>query len=222
MALDLRTQKVVGMIQLFDPNYKLVYKSNSKLMAVLGWILGLVGAKTFMSSFWTTIGSTTYLPTDPVFLEQNWAVLFHEGKHVIQMRNYTLPFYFMLYLFPLTLFPVLIGLGIWMLWVNTVLAVGCFVLAALSLAPMPAFWRRDFELEGYTAEIVLYELIPGRKFPDPYIESYFTGPAYYFMWPFGLSTRLAQIHADVKDGIIYKDPYYKAVRDLILNEGWNK
>src|SRR5271166_3790074 len=167
MTIDPKSQKVVEMIQLFEPDYKLVSKSDSTSMKVLGWLLGLFGAKTFMTSFWTTIGNTTYCPTDPVALQDQWIVLMHEGKHVVQQKSMGLLLYFFLYLFPLSLSPLFFLMG-FLFW-------PMFILAAVTLAPLPAPWRKDAELQGYTTAIILSGL--NSKIIQDYqiLESFFTG-----------------------------------------------
>jgi hypothetical protein len=201
------------MIQTFNPDYNLVSKSDSTFMVILGWVFGLLGAKTFMTTFWTTIGNTTYCPTDPKELEYQWVVLFHEGKHVVQQKSMGLFFYLFLYLFPLSLSPIFFVLGFFY-W-------PMFILAIITLAPLPAPWRKNFELQGYTAQALVSSLDPkSYSINNSMVNQYFTGSAYYFMWPFGVTNNLNQIQNDIQSGVVYSDPYYKAVRDLVITENW--
>jgi len=76
-------------------NYRIVKKSDSKLMKLIGFILRPFN-KRFMTSYTTTIGSTIYSPTGTV----DARLLAHELVHVRQWKKWGLWFSFS-YLFVL-------------------------------------------------------------------------------------------------------------------------
>src|SRR5690606_8559039 len=54
----------------------------------------------------------------------------------------------------------------------------------------PAYWRMKLELEGYAVNMLVDHLTVGLT--DTRVSryvSYFTGPDYYWMWPFGSNIR---------------------------------
>lgn len=63
---------------------KLVPKKDSAFMRVLGKLAALIGNKSFMTNFWTTIGRTIYYPVGVQLPFVHVGVLEHELVHVKQ------------------------------------------------------------------------------------------------------------------------------------------
>jgi hypothetical protein len=136
------------------PCFKTLYKKDSWLMKLLGFVMG----KTFTASFVTTINGIVYLPTvwDSWSAGVQCAVLRHERVHMRQARRLTYPLFIFLYL--LVFFPV--GLA----WFRTRFEQEAYV---TSLAAYKEYGL-DYKSPARKATMV----------------AYFTGPAYAYMWPF--------------------------------------
>ncbi len=160
-----------GYIELLDeireefPDFKIVWKHDSKLMKWLGrilWFLTFGAVTTFQTKYITVIGCTMYVP-------EGWGsyadatrmiILRHERVHMRQRRALTIPLYLFLYL----------------------------------CCPLPAFlayFRTRFEMEAYeetiraTVELLPtgYEAVMKQAFKDKIVND-FIGPGYCWMWPF--------------------------------------
>lgn len=174
-----------------DPDVRLYEKQSSALM----WTLYVAGFmwiwnKWFFSRFHTTIGKRVYIKKDSIAAE-DWAgiyrVLRHEYIHILQRRRYWL-LYDVAYLFPQVLAVLAIPsfLSIWFglqwLWSLGFLAF---------LAPIPAYWRMRFEIEGYTQTLLVEYEMRGQISEGLIrrVAEKFTGSTYYFMWPFNRDVR---------------------------------
>ena len=168
------------------------YKNQSKLMRLLGWLL-FFNPK-FMSEYTTTLHKTVYFPS-LVFVQEHpdiaWRVLVHEMVHVEDSIALFAPVFGLLYLFPQCLagLSLLALLGFWfptMWW---------FAAFLLCLLPFPAPGRKWAEMRGYGMSIAV--LVWAGYIPDlESIATQFTGPAYFWMWPFK-SQVLAQLQTHV-------------------------
>jgi len=147
------------------PAFKLVWKEDSLLMKFIAGFLFLITfgrQRTFQTAYITTIGCSVYVP-------EGWRLtrdisriitLRHERVHMRQRRKYSMLLFSFLYL----LFPLPGGL---------------------------AYFRAKFEMEAFEETIkATVELYPnGAQLvlrPDArtqMIEN-FTGPGYFWMWPF--------------------------------------
>lgn len=191
------------------PGFKVDFKDESTLMKLIGMILFF--NKAFMTGFITTIGYTVYWP-DRESLEKRgdnaMSTLAHEYRHAKDAEKYTRPLFGFLYLLPqllaapgilsaLIMIPLLIFSVIsWSWWMLPLM------LSALLVAPLPAYFRMKFEVNGYMMSLfMLNELLKedgidkdNRKIRLAIrandINKNFTGPNYYFMWPFGVEERL--------------------------------
>jgi hypothetical protein len=145
------------------PKFKVVPKSESGLMEAINAFLLIVSfgqAKSFMTGYATTIGTTVYVtPTWPARPDADKAILLrHERVHMRQAKRYTRLLFSLLYLLPF-------------------LPVGL------------AWFRARFELEAYeetiraTYETYGRQAVFAKEFRDR-IARQFTGPGYMFMWPF--------------------------------------
>ncbi len=147
------------------PKFKIVWKSDSWLMRLIDqflWCITFGMQCTFMTHYISTIGCTVYVPNRwcTKSAVARMIVLRHERVHMRQRRAYTFPLYAFLYLF----FPLPGGL---------------------------AYFRTLFEMEAYEETIrATVDLVPGgaeivrsHKAKAKMVE-YFTGPGYFWMWPF--------------------------------------
>jgi hypothetical protein len=80
---------------------RLVAKRDSRLMDVLAWLLRPLGARDFLSHFWTTIGRTIYYPTRVADPFAHPDVLEHELVHVRQWQRWGVLFWISYVLLPL-------------------------------------------------------------------------------------------------------------------------
>lgn len=147
------------------PSFRAVRKEDSKLMKLIDVLLRVLTfgqMKTFMSGYTTTIGTTVYTPSD-------WAgrdpllraiTLRHERVHMRQRERFGAIGYALLYL----LFPLPIGFA----------------------------WGRTYlEGEAYEETLRAYVDYYGPVIPSAERERIigeFTGPAYFWMWPFRRAT----------------------------------
>lgn len=199
-----------------------IYKTESWLMYILSCILFF--NKKFMTDYATTIGSTVYLPEDAKEWSQERidSILVHEYIHVLDYKKEKLLFV-LKYLFPQILFP----LALLILPFNWI--VGLF-LAIVFVLPLPAPWRTNYEIRGYTMTLIALSILwkkQGKseewiftnlneiiKIMD---EKFFKSSAYYFMWPFGVENKLKQIVTDIKTGDIFiEDSVYSQSCDAVL------
>lgn len=202
-------------------NFDIKYKNQSLFMKFLGTLLFF--NKGFMTTFITTIGSTIYFPDEEFILKDEFGscqILAHELVHVKQANKYSKILFSFLYLFPqcLVFLALLAPISLW------------FLLFLVCILPIPAPFRTAFEIGGYTMSLFVSYLCGKyvRKISDAdlhsYLEAsaeyidktYFKGPAYWFMWPFGtnLSNKITDIENDVISGT---DEIYNCVRQSYLN-----
>lgn len=164
-------------------NVRIIEKRSSSFMRMLATLMFF--NKSFLDGYITTIGTTIYWP-DRDRLEfggdRSFNTLFHEVQHAVDFHNH--PLWFILsYLAPqffaiwvlLALLAIFFGPW-WLLW----------LLALLFLLPFPSIGRTIWEMRGYSCEMALCHW--GVTHPDQDEEEslvdMFTGPDYYFMWPF--------------------------------------
>lgn len=183
----------VDLVREFEPKYSLKMKVNDKLQSLIGRFLALIGNKAYMAEYWTTFGDVTYRPAmcarGPAPSE--WAVILHEGAHVLDWKRHGKLKFALAYLFPQVLalpllgLPLLLGAGFWAL------------LALLLLAPLPAPFRTVLEMHGYRVSVLADAYGPSRGlvladkvgYLDAYVLPHFTTGAYYWMWPFKAALR---------------------------------
>lgn len=145
------------------PSFHIVKKSESKWMRMLDVFLRVVTLgrmKTFLTGYITTIRNTVYVSDDWADLPSyaKVTVLRHERVHMRQARALSFPLFAFLYLF----------------------------------VPLPgglAYCRTVFEMEAYRetleARVEYYGLLELQNPAErTRIISHFTGPAYFWMWPF--------------------------------------
>jgi len=215
-----RLDKFHSSLQEHLPNLEIKYKDESTLMKVLGYILFF--NKDFMTSFTTTIGQTVYFPNREKVEGSEvhyMATLAHEYVHASDAHDITNVLFGFLYLLPLTLAPFM-----WLfLFIHWGLALALFLLC---LAPVPAYFRKRYELRGYTMSLFMRNEIMKennvseearsadlKRVAEQYNEQ-FTGPNYYFMWPFGVKKALAEKVDLVMSGdILREDTVFMEVQE---------
>jgi hypothetical protein len=207
---------LIRKIEEYDPDFQMKVKEESTLMKLLSYILFF--NKDFMSGFITVVGSTVYIPRER-FKATNlriWWTLAHEWRHLVQHKKYTGPGFSLLYLFPqiLAVFSLLGILAIWFSnwWLLSLLFLVC-------LAPLPAPWRKKFELEAYTVTIAASVWSQGVVYQEQLesIAENFYGKWYYFMWPFKKSIKkdLENEVRNVISGKYDNDLVFKQLKEIL-------
>lgn len=220
--------------------FEVKIKDESTLMKIISYVLFF--NKAFLTGFVTTIGRTVYWPRKRLE-ESNQSssiiTLTHEYQHAKDAQKRTSFLFSLLYLFPLILalpgvllvlsslvwIPLMaFGVIAWSWWLLPLL------LTVIFLAPLPAPWRKHYELKGYIMGLfatneILKERGMETKNRIEILQSQansqnkqFTGPAYYFMWPFGVEDDLHEAVEDIiSEKILEKDDIYpeiaKALKD---------
>lgn len=153
-------QEWIDQTQKEFPDFKIIKKSESPFMKLINTLLLIVTfgqMKLFMTNFYTTIGTTVYVPDswDESSVEEKLITLRHEKIHMQQSKRLGQIWFSLLYLF---------------LWFPT----------------KYAYFRTQFEQEAYEesmkAIMDYYGADSLRNLkPDFYIKV-FTGPDYVWMW----------------------------------------
>lgn len=197
------------------PKFEIKEKQKSPLMKVLSYVLFF--NRKFMTSYITTIYPKVYWNKPiPVVDERSSAwdilkyidVLCHEGKHLLDRKKSGLIFN-LFYLFPqiLSLLSLLaIPFSLW------------FLLFLLFLAPLPSPGRMLIERNAHDVTLAVYFWL-GQDWDEGYIDSIvkkFTGPDYYFMWPFRnqLKRHFLLLIDELKAGKVNSN--IKEIYDLLL------
>lgn len=194
------------MIGRFVPEFRLVAKSDSFAMKLMGWLMPAT------KGYFTTIGFTCYYPdralTDPLVCP----VVFHEGAHALRTKRLGIVAYSALYCFPWTMVPIFLGLASWHWW----LGLGALICAA----PYVARWRTACELEGYRVNMLIDYWSGGEDaLADvSWYARQLYGGTYYFCTTKGRATKLVGDTAAAivaSKGDVSGDPYLSAVRTFL-------
>ena len=172
---------------------KILYKDESLLMKIIAKILFF--NKDFMKLYVTTLGNRIYYPTRKYVEDKPETavhVLAHEFVHINDDKEMGFIKYEFLYLFPQVL-AVFAGLSVFAFFNLGFLWCLSFL---VFLTPIPAKWRKDFELKGYKMSIFIYQTYLERlrydslkqekilqRYARMVATTFFKGPAYYYMWP---------------------------------------
>jgi hypothetical protein len=213
-------EAVLRIIQKYSPGFTVIYKNESMLHKIIGFILFFNPA--YMTNYITTFSNKCAFPSlsmiqrDPEVAAQ---VLAHEGRHAIDERVNPI-LYKIKYLFPqiLALLALLSIMSIWWrpaLW---------FLLALILLGPLPAYWRTHYELRAYTITLaVAYYSTGSISYANIVLEniiSRFTGPSYWYMWPFKgyIREELSRALTEITTGTLHQyDLYAAEIRELYLS-----
>jgi hypothetical protein len=207
------------------PGFAIEYKDESTLMKIIGAIMFF--NKAFMTGFVTTIGYKVYFPTRTAVesMRGNGRIgtLAHEYRHAKDASRLTRVLFGALYLFPqllaimallswLVLGPLMLfGVMSWSWWLLIPL------LSLLFFAPLPAPFRKKYELYGYKMSLFaenefLKEAGVSSEDRLNYLKAmaerknaHFTGANYYFMWPFGVEEDLLEAAEKIVSGQILKE-----------------
>lgn len=207
----------INYLKKYNKKIKVINKKDSFLMKFISFILFFNNL--FIKNQTTTINNTIYLPNDfdkfkDIFQKQ---VIAHEYIHIYDSNND--PLFNLKYLFPQILAP----LSFLLFFINWWLPIIFFVLFML---PWPACFRKKYELRGYTMTLLDMHLNYGDMIKDDdwdrvidITNSYFTGPMYYFMWPFGVKKELKKIEKMIRNGTIYeRDFVYRIAANSLSAE----
>lgn len=191
MNAQKKFDEAVRLVSLYVPNYKVTFKSQSRLHRAVGWLLSKLGNTQYLSSFWTTIGNWTARPSicEKGATETEWQVILHEGQHAKDSKAIGFLTFCFLYLFPqiVGILGVLFGIGCLVaipLGASPWLLLG--LLSLLFLLPLPALGRAILEARGYTVTLAVAfwsgDVGNGEAFLKAF-EDNFVGGAYYYMLP---------------------------------------
>jgi hypothetical protein len=201
-------------------------KDDSRLMKLIAKILFF--NPNFMNSFVTTIGPIVYIPrlwfTEAASgnREYPYEVIAHELVHVNDSEKsklfkigYLFPQWLALIALLAPIFATFFGANWWLLlW------------ALVFILPIPAIWRNKYERRGYAMSLAVTYWKTGKFSLERcrQITEQFTGPAYYFMWPFKKSmekwtdsVELQLMRNTILNEKIYRD-VHNTIKDIILGE----
>ena len=196
MPTDRETfEAMVATTQKFFPKYRVIAKKDSWLHRTIGKILKPINSR-YMSDFFTYFGNTLAHPTEdfPGQHFRSYRVNMHEGTHSGQEKKYTTPLWGSLYLLgtgvpgvvgallaiPLLIVGLLVAAMPW--WISLIILGTGLILSS----PVPfAYWRSEWELQGYGTSIASAYWCRGlAAVSDAYIErkvQTFSGGEYLFM-----------------------------------------
>lgn len=216
-----RLRALIELCQKEVPGFQIKYKDSSWWMRFLNVFARLFN-KEFMTRYTTTTNSTVYVPTRDAFLADQEAytdVLAHELVHMVERKKEGLVPNFLRYSFPqiLAALALLSVFAIWEPWFLLSL------LALLALVPLPAPGRKEIELNGYTMSMAVFWWRYG-VLNDADFERWakeFSGPRYYFMWPFHKSMlNVLKLRAQrIRTGEVLQDPLFKSVHTIYRTYG---
>ena len=219
-----KVDKVVSIGKHFCPSYNIKLKKDSKIQKVIGWILSKIGNPDYMTSFVTTLGQTTYLPStcDDGPGDGMWQVVLHEIQHAKDAQKVGNWVFGAAYLLPQLVgilgivYTIVVGLAL-LFGAPLALLWGCTSL--LLLAPLPAFGRACAEIRGYTVSLAVGFWSGTLGDEEVYLNELvdiFSGPSYYYMWPFKswVKSYFAQKLQELKTGTFVLDSYLAACKAL--------
>ncbi len=199
------------------PGFEIRFKDESKLMKLISPFAGIFN-KTFMTEYTTTLGTAVYVPTEQWLLKDqpgNVGVLAHELVHLKERARRGTTAYTLSYIFPQIL-ALLSPLAMLAPLSACFLLSLCFLIC---LAPIPSVGRRNIELNGYTMSMAVGYWRTG-VISDADIDwaaAQFTGPAYYFMWPWEEDVlhelRLRAIK--IRTGQVLADHVFQKVYEIV-------
>jgi len=204
------------------PGFKIAYKDESWLMKIISYIFFY--NKTFMTSYTTTIGKTVYFPNRKFVQDRDFDaidILSHEFVHAKDCEKQGQVIFSFFYLFPQSL-------SLFMLLLLPINIIASLILFAVFLSPLPAYWRKIYEVRGYQMSLFTYaELMKELNYSEEKIKEnlekaaesfgkHFINSDYYFMWPFGVDEELGETIDKIISGDIFSvDSLYKDVSESL-------
>lgn len=200
------------------PGFEIKFKNESRYMKFLNVFARLFNPR-FMDDYVTTLGSKVYFPSRDKLIKNGGSyaeVLAHELVHIEERDEQGDSAYFLRYAFPQIL-AALALISICAVWSPWFLLALVFLLA---LAPLPSPGRRDIELNGYEMSLSFTFWKYG-KITDEDVEWYarqFSGPAYYFMWPWHKSVvhELKLRAIGIRTGDNLQKPLFREIHDIVM------
>lgn len=197
---------------------RLVDKTNSKLMKLIGWLIKSFQPN-FMERYITTLGDTVYIPQKTLssYGELNLLeIIMHESVHVRDANNIGKFKFGFLYLFPQSLVFLVLGALSGFLLGPLALV---FLIFLFSLLPIPAPWRYKFELKAYRTSLMFATRVHNSG-PEHvqaiknWIIEQLSGKPYYFCW----SQKM--IVADLEKELnATNDPELDLITEFLQREG---
>lgn len=188
MSPEQKVSKAIQLVRKYVPDFEIISKPKSRLHRFIGKLLFF--NKGYMTSFYTTIRNKTARPLGG-YSRDEWVTILHEGMHALDSSRMHGIFEFW-YLMPqlLGVFGIIFGLLGALLWPGFFW--GMFFL--LFSAPIPALGRAWLEFRAYKINVITYRVLYS-GIPDilndilNHYVTEFTGPNYYFMFPFKKTIR---------------------------------
>jgi hypothetical protein len=201
------------------PDASVKFKSESWLNRAIAFIVKPFNP-TFLNNYITTIGTTIWVPDD--FFDNYddinvLEVIAHETQHIIDLKKLGAVPFVVAYGFPqiLALLSILalgafFGGPAWLLWLL------CLGFAA----PIPAYGRYRFELNGYRTSYVVGRLVHhygGSELAqvDGWVIEQLSNKWYFYTWPFP-----KMIKADLQDNAFLSLPRYVELADWLKANGF--
>ena len=205
------SEKALAIIRKYVPKFCVKRKADTWHQKLIGWLMKF--NKSYMTNFYTTFGYTTYIPLGSDGAPWEWEVLCHEGRHGFQAKLFTRPLFALLYAIPAIFALGFLGFGLFWSW--------WWGLGALfMLLPLPAIFRAMFEFDAFCVTMAVAYWENSEQVNDWFIDTHmiphFTGPNYYFMWPFKKALKYAfnAFKKDLESGAVLKDPYLADIHEL--------
>jgi hypothetical protein len=233
----IKFKNLLESIQKRDPEFSVKFKDQSKFMKFLGVIMFFNSS--FMTSYVTTIGKTVYFPNEESLKSaDNYGcilTLAHEYRHAKDYDNNKVLF-ILSYLFPQILAPLMLIMMIASIWISWIAFFVLLALFLITLSPIPARGRKYWEMRGSVVSLFVRNEIHKRIHGDKnmgirqeimnnVISRYnkkFTGPDYYFMWPFGVEDELQTYLSKIYSGdLVKQDPFLNDL-SLDINRCWEE
>ena len=199
------------------PRFRVGWKDTTLWQRIIGALVFF--NRSYMIDYVSTFYPVVYWPTEDAYKSNPWEsfkILSHEYVHLDDARKQRLWFPFS-YIMPHWL-VLCASLAVFAIWFSNWWLIA---LAALLFGcPIPAVWRMNWELRGYTMSMAIDAWKYGSIQPSTvdWISKQFTGPDYYFMWPFreGIRRKLEQAQVDIHNGnvVMYGVPF-KHVKEIM-------
>jgi hypothetical protein len=187
-------EKLLNYVKSQISGFEIKSKKESRLMNLLSVVLFF--NKRFLTSYVTTLYPCVYVPSlpwNPYRPLSRTITLAHEYVHLYDRQRLGWLFN-ILYLSP-QIFALLALGAFWNPW---------WLLALLFLLPLPSPGRAWLEFRGYRMTAAVQWWLAREEINTVWIENQFTGPAYYWMFPFKkfMERRIVKAIENIKSGII--------------------